>query len=211
MSHQYASVQKADENGNPMWERDENGNPIWDKDSNGNLSRRPQMGSRHIGLIQKYRVPAGGIMGASLVITADVWTYNSARVSGGGGVSVDAIGVTVDTTVNEVGVVGRVVKMDTTVAASASALSQVRGTKFGFHLTRFFGDGLLALSSGAALAASGGTHVVESEIGIGVQLPTNYALIDSLSSMLIQLFNEQKELLYQDPSKVDFSTALPAR
>ena len=168
----------------------------------------------NIGLIQRGG-PNGGLVGARYMVTGAITTYSSSVATGGGGVDLDGIGVSMRASEAIVGVTLRIVDVSTGLTVSSLYLqSTVTGTTSGFHLTRFIGNVVSTVAT-----VTGGTtnttvtrpqsdiHIASGEFGSSLQLPTDYAVTDAIVANLARQFEVNQHLFYRERVQFDYTVA----
>jgi curli biogenesis system outer membrane secretion channel CsgG len=143
--------------------------------------RQTKNGVKQIGIIQR-NGPQGGITGANYLVTGNVVYYHVDRYSGGGGLSIDAIGAHIRKAVARIGVELRLVDMNTSeVIWSTLKESWVSGTLIGADIFRF-------------ITAGGEKFLVQSDVGMAWQLPADYAFEIATASAVVDMIKENKNL-----------------
>ena len=167
----------------------------------------------NIGLIQRGG-PNGGLTGANYMITGAVTTYSTSVQTSGGGVDLDGIGVTARSSEAIVGVTLRIVDVPSGLVVSSLYLqSTVVGNTSGFHFTRFIGSAVstLATVTGGGSSATTVTrpnsdvHIASGEYGSSLQLPTDYALMDSIVANFARQIEVNWSLFYSEQPTFDYN------
>lgn len=171
---------------------------------------------QNVGLIQRGG-PNGGLTGANYLVACAITTYNTSVENGGGGIDVDAIGVTSKYTVAKVGVALRIVDMSTGELISSMFLqTEVQGTTTSFHITRIFGDvtNTLATLTGGTTSTTitrpeDNRNIATLEFGGAANLPIDYAVIDALVANLARQLEANRQLFYFKHEDVKFDYEMP--
>lgn len=138
--------------------------------------------------------PSTGLTGANYLITGAITTYQTSRVTAGGGLEVDAIGVQVKYAQAVVGINLRIVDLNTSeVVASTLEIAKVEGKRISANAFKL-------------VTNNGDVTVVSAEAGLAAQFPADFALSEAMIQGMARILTTKGTNFYKE--KVDFKTLL---